>query len=124
MRRVGIRQAIKYRISTASLLKRLSLQSIGLYYPGRLVRWAGHVLRMPVIRILRPLLTGSVVQSRLSGSALMTWGRTRRRALKKFDLPTDFKGWSAIATNRITRRAKPGYRGILPEPRPNTYREK
>ena len=50
-------------------------------YRRRLFRWAGHVSRMPMDRLPRQLLTGFDANPRPTGSPLMTWGRTLKKAL-------------------------------------------
>ena len=124
MCRVDIRQTTKYRTSTTSPLKRLDLQSTDPLYPRRPVRWVGHVSRIPISQNTRRLLTGLVSHSKPAGSPLMDLGRTLKKALKKPDLPTALKGWSASAPNHNTWRAELGCCGTLSEPHPNTYREK
>jgi len=51
------------------------------YYHNRILRWAGHVARIPMTRAPRQLLAGWVVQSRPNGRPEMTWGRTLKKAL-------------------------------------------
>jgi len=46
-----------------------------------LLRWAGHVSRMPIDRLPRQLLKGFVTNPRPAGSPLMTWGRNLKKAL-------------------------------------------
>ena len=52
MCRVTMKQVFVHRISTADLLNRLGIQSLEYYYTTRLLRWAGHVARMPMSRAL------------------------------------------------------------------------
>ena len=40
---------------------------------------------------LRKFLTGWVANPRPLGRPYMTWGHTLKKALKAFDIPTDFK---------------------------------
>ena len=104
MCRVTMRQVQRYRITTASLLKRLKISSFDEYYNCRLLRWAGHVARMPMTRTPRRLLTGWVDNPRPLGAPQMTVGRTIKKALKKKGLPEDFQGrsgWLARAQNRL-----------------------
>jgi hypothetical protein len=42
------------------------------YYHNRILRWAGHVARMPMTRAPRQLLTGWVAHSRPNGCPEMT----------------------------------------------------
>jgi hypothetical protein len=48
-----------HRITSKSLFERLGVGSFDSYYNRRLLRWAGHVERMPMDRMPRKLLTGS-----------------------------------------------------------------
>jgi hypothetical protein len=105
--RVTMRHVIKYRISTKQLLQRLEICSIDDYYTSRLLRWTGHVARMSMRRTPRQLLVGWVRNTRPVGAPQMNIGRTINKALKKFDLPTDFagnEGWRHIAQQRPTWR--------------------
>ena len=102
-----MRQVQRYRITTASLLKRLKISSFDEYYNCRLLRWAGHVARMPMTRTPRRLLTGWVDNPRPLGAPQMTVGRTIKKALKKKGLPEHFQGssgWLKRAQNRILWR--------------------
>jgi hypothetical protein len=50
MCRITIAQAIRHRISSASLFKRLTIEPLDTHYNRRLLRWTGHVARMPSTR--------------------------------------------------------------------------
>jgi hypothetical protein len=76
------------------------------YYHNRILRWAGHVARMPMTRAPRQLLTGWVEHSRPNGYPEMTWGRTLNKALKCKGLPVNFKEWRAIAEDRSEWRVE------------------
>ena len=58
MCRITIAHTIRHHISTESLLKRLGIEPFDTYYHRRLLRWVGHVSRMPLTRAPRKLLTG------------------------------------------------------------------
>ena len=47
MRRIIMAHTIKHRIISKSLFERLGVGSFDSYYNRRLLRWAGHVARMP-----------------------------------------------------------------------------
>ncbi len=51
MCRINIAQTIRHHISTNSLLTRLGIEPLETYYHRRLLRWAGHVSRMPPNRL-------------------------------------------------------------------------
>ena len=55
MSRITIAHMIKHRITSKSLLERLGVGSFDNYYNRRLLRWAGHVARMPMDRMPRKL---------------------------------------------------------------------
>jgi len=76
------------------------------YYHNRILRWAGHVARMPMTRAPRQLLTGWVAHSRPNGCPDLTWGRTFKKALKCKGLPVNFKEWRAIAEDRSEWRSR------------------
>jgi len=67
------------------------------YYHNRILRWAGHVARMPMTRVQRQLLTGCVAHSWPNGCPEMAWGRALKKALKCTGLPVNLKEWRAIA---------------------------
>jgi len=104
MCRVNISHTIRHQISTSSLLSRLGLEPLESYYHRRLLRWAGHVARMPLNRLPRLLLTGWVANPRPLGCPQMNWGRTLKKALRSKDLPTDFVAWRLIANDRARWR--------------------
>jgi hypothetical protein len=72
MCRITVAQAIKHRITTKNLFERLGVGSVDSYYNCRLLRWAGHVARMPMDRMPRKLLTGWVEHARPAGCPQMT----------------------------------------------------
>ena len=57
MCRITMAHTIKHRITSKSLFERLGVGSFVSYYNRRLLRWAGHVARMPMDRMPRKLLT-------------------------------------------------------------------
>ena len=91
---------IRRRIITKSLLKRLGLYAFDEYYNCRLLRWAGHVARMPMTRMPRMLMTGWVPNSRLIGAPQMTIGRTINKALVSKGISKDFNTWRTLAQDR------------------------
>jgi hypothetical protein len=104
MCRINIAHTIRHHISTSSLLARLGIEPLETYYHRRLLRWAGHVSRMPLNRLPRMLLTGWVANPRPLGCPQMTWGRTLKKALSSKSLPTDFAAWRQLAADRCAWR--------------------
>ena len=84
----------------ASLFRRLGILDIDSYFHNRILRWAGHVARMPMSRAPRQLLTGWVSHSRPIGCPQVTWGRTLENALKSKGISKDLDEWIAIAKDR------------------------
>ncbi len=99
MCRITMSHTIKHRITTKNLFERLCVSSFGSNYNRRLLRWAGHVARMPMDPMPRKLLTGWVEHARSVGCPKMTWIRTLNKALKSNDLLTDFEQWRALAAD-------------------------
>ena len=54
----------RFHIPSVQLCRRLSIAVVEQYYHGRLLRWAGHVSRIPMDRLSRQLLTGFVANPR------------------------------------------------------------
>ena len=104
MCRINIAHTIRHHISSSSLFARLGIEPLDSYYQRRLLRWAGHVSRMPIDRLPRMLLTGWVANPRPIGCPQMTWGRTLKKALLCKDLPTEFAEWSKLAADRAKWR--------------------
>ncbi len=100
MCRINIAHTIRHHISTSSLLARFGIEPLETYYHRRLLRWAGHVSRMPLNRLPRMLLTGWVANPRPLGCPQMTWVRAPKKALSSNGLPTDFAAWHQLAANR------------------------
>jgi exonuclease III len=110
MCRVTMRQVHKHRITTVSLLERLGLETIEFYYFTRMLRWAGHVARMPWHRTPRKLLTSWVKNKRPRGRPLFTFGHALKKALKWAGLPIQYAEWSTLAQDR------PQWRSLITSP--------
>ncbi len=87
---------IIHRNTSKSLFEHLGVDSFDSYYNRSLLRWAGHVARMSLNEMPRKPLTCWVEHARPVGRPQMTWGRTLfwggrtlKKALKSYDLPTD-----------------------------------
>ena len=100
MCRIAMAHTIRHRISSENLLKRLHIEPLDTYYHRRILRWAGHVSRMPMSRAPRKLLTGWVANSRPIGCPQMTLGRTLKKALLCNGLSSECTKWRDLATNR------------------------
>ena len=100
MCRVNLHHTFRHHITSASLFRRLGILDIDSYFHNRILRWAGHVARMPMSRAPRQLLTGWVSHSRPIGCPQMTWGRTLENALKSKGISKDLDEWIAIAKDR------------------------
>jgi hypothetical protein len=59
-----------------SLFERLGVDYLGSYYSRCLLRWAGHITRVPMGRMPRKLLTDWAEHARQVGCLQMSWGRT------------------------------------------------
>ena len=90
MCRITMAHTVRHRISSDSPFKRLDIESLDTYYYRRLLRWAGHVARMPLTRAQRKLLTGWVSNPRPVGCPQMTWGRTLKKELASSSIPSHF----------------------------------
>jgi hypothetical protein len=71
----------------------------------RLLRWKGHLARMPLIRAPRKILASWVDNPRPLGCLQMNWGRTLKKALQSYDLPREFVKLSEMAADRNQLRA-------------------
>jgi hypothetical protein len=102
--RVNMLMTRHKHIPTAALENKLGIHSVSYYYSTRLLRWAGHVARMPMTRMPRKLLTGWAIPPQpnqpVANSTQMNWGRTLHRCLTLADLPTDFEEWCRLAQSR------------------------
>ena len=97
MCRVNLHHIFRQHITTSSLFRRLNLLDIDSYYHNRLLRWAGHIARLPMSRAPRQLLASWVAHSVPVGCPQMTWGRTLENALASKGMSTEFKELIAIA---------------------------
>ena len=90
MYRITMAHTTIHRITSKSFFERLGVGSFDSYCDRRLLRWAGHVARMPMDWMLHTLLTGWDEHARSMDCPQITWGRTLKKALKSNDLPTNF----------------------------------
>ena len=100
MCRITIAHTIRNRITTKSLFAKLVIDPLDTYYNRRLLRWAGHVSRMPISRVPRKLLASWVAKPRPVGSPQMTWGRALNKALRAAGVPCTFTKWRDLAAYR------------------------
>jgi hypothetical protein len=98
--RITIAHTIRHRISSFNLFEHLSIEPFDKSYNRRLLRWTGHVARMPLTRAPRKMLTCWVDNPRPLGCPQMNWGRALVKALQSYDLPTEFVKWREIAADR------------------------
>jgi hypothetical protein len=50
---VNLNHIFRHHITSASPFRRLGILDIGSYFHNRILRWAGHVARMPMSRAQR-----------------------------------------------------------------------
>ena len=81
----------------------MRLDTIDAYVSRRQLRWLGHVRRMPFDRLPRRMLSSWVSSTRPRGAPRMTYGRSIRKALKKFKIGLD--SWPELAADRAAWRA-------------------
>ena len=103
------------------LYRHLGITAAEQHCRRRLLRWAGHVSRMPVDRLPRQLLKGPVANLRPAGSPLMTWGRTLKKALIKCGQSPSFAVWRQAAADRMSWRHMCSQLAPLPRPKPTSY---
>jgi hypothetical protein len=114
MCRISLHHAFHHQISSATLFQRLNAMDLDSYYLNRVLRWAGHVARMPMTRAPRQLLTGWAAHSRPNGCPKVTGGRTLMKAPKCKELPANFKEWRAIAEDMQEWRSRMHSKPMLP----------
>ena len=86
MCRVNLSHTRRRRITMHTLLSEVGVRQLRWYYETRLqltrlLRWVGHVVRMPIDRLPRKMLTAWVPSKRVLGCPRMTYGRTVKKAL-------------------------------------------
>ena len=121
MCRVTMEHTRRCRIPSVQLYRRLGIAAVEQYYRRRLLRWAGHVSRMPMDRLPRQLPTVSVANPRPTGSPLITWGRTLKKAVIMCGQSPSFAVWRQAAADRMSWRQMCGQFAPLPRPKPASY---
>jgi len=100
MCRVNLRMTRHYHISASVLLRRVGLENIEHYYHSRILRLAGHIVRMPMTRLPRKLLTSWIPKPRPPGHPFNDWHVSVHEALKAKAITTEFNQWSLLAQDR------------------------
>ena len=120
MCRVSRKHTWEHHISTATLERRLGIDSIDMYLSRRQLRWLGHIRRMEYDRLPRRMLSSWVPCPRPRGAPPMTYGRSVGAALDDFHI--DRRTWHELAADRSAWRETlrlghpPGY--VEPPPTP------
>ena len=71
-------------------------------YRWRLLKWVGHIARMPTTNLQWRMMTCCVNGKRPHGRPLMKWGHAVHRAFKARKISTDFHVWSKLAEDVVT----------------------
>ena len=121
MCRITLEHTRRCRILSEQLYRRLGVATEEQYCRRRLLRWAGHVSRMPITRLPRQLPEGFAASPRSAGPPLMTWGRTLMKALVKCGQSPSFAVWRQAAAGRMFWRQMCGQFAPLPRPKPASY---
>jgi hypothetical protein len=90
----------EFHIKTVTLLRRLRLRSLDFYIHRRVIKWLGHVARMPFGRLPRKFLTGWVRAPRGRGAGRLHYGTHAQSCLRRCLAPEDFAHWYEIAQDR------------------------
>ncbi len=114
MLRITMTHRLKHRITSKILFERLGFGSFDSYFNRRLLRWAGHVARMPKDRMPCKLLTGWVDHDRPAGCPQTSWGRKLNKALKTYEFPTVFGQKSEVSAERRACQQRIGVRPPCP----------
>jgi hypothetical protein len=95
----------RQHVSAAELNQRLGIEGIEHYYFQRLLRWAGHVARMPMTRLPRLFLTGGSPNQDGSTSCVRSaWHTCLFRVLAKRNI--DLDTWYEVAQDRAKWRKR------------------
>jgi hypothetical protein len=103
MFRITIAHTIRHRISSASFFKRRSIEPFDKKYNRRLIRWTGHVTRIPLSRSPRQILK-SLVDIPRPRVPKIKMGPNSDKSLQSYDLPTEFvefARWRLIEINGV-----------------------
>lgn len=100
MCRVNMHHTRKHHIRTETLLQRLGLKSCQHYFDSKMLRWAGHLSRMPLDRLPRKFLTSWIATPRPQGHPSTSWVTTLETVLARKGISTEFAEWSELAQDR------------------------
>ena len=109
-------QKVKYTRPLSYLLYSAVVKLVSyLLYHNRILRWAGHVARIPISRAPRQLLTSWVAHSRPVGCPQMTWGRTLENALTSEGISKEIKERIATTKDKPKRRQQTHSKQTTPD---------
>jgi hypothetical protein len=98
MCRVSMWHVREHRITQANLESRLRLEPFKFYLARRRLRWAGHVLRMPMTRLPRMFLSSWVDNKRPQQRPRFNYGHGLARDLRNAGV--NRSDWGFLATDR------------------------
>ena len=91
------------RIPDTEVLKRAGMQSVHIFLKLALLRWTGHVTRMPEERLPKKILYGELEMGKRSHDGQKKrYKNTLKASLKDFNIPTE--SWEQIAQDRAKWR--------------------
>jgi len=102
MCRVNLWKTREFHLKTESLLDRLGMRSLDFYLHRRIIKWVGHVARMPLDRLPRKFLTAWVHGPRGKNQPKLHYGTHITKCLKNIGV---FDDWYTRAQDRDDWRA-------------------
>ncbi len=99
---VNLWKTREFHLKTETLLNRLGMRSLNFYLHRRIIKWVGHVARMPLDRLPRKFLTAWVRGPRDKKQPKLHYGTHITTCLKKIGV---FDGWYTRAQDRKGWRA-------------------
>ena len=98
MHRLTLHETEEYRITTASLEKKLGIRTISAVIDDRRMRWAGHVARMDENRLPRKFLTSWVRAKRRTGRPYLSTAHSIKDVIQRAGVDTE--DWIVAASDR------------------------